>query len=160
MIDQIIRISVLLIATIVCSTGFSLIYGLRKKLIIYAVLSSLISCLAYEVAYLLGCGLFLSAMIASGLTAAYSDTMAHRIKVPATMMIIVGILPLVPGAKLYYTMLGAVQEDMEMFYSSGEAALLLAAGLAVGIVAVTAVSRPINAKLANINSKKQFKNNS
>ena len=154
MTDQLLRILLLLAATVVSCTGFSLVYGLRGKLIVYAVISSAISCLAYEVAYIFGCGLFLSAMIASALTAAYSDTMAHRIKVPATMMIIVGILPLVPGAKLYYTMLGAVQENMDMFYTNGEAALLIAAGLAVGIIAVTAVSKPINARISEYNQRK------
>ena len=155
MTDQLLRILVLLAATIVCCTGFSLVYGLRGRIIVFAVISSVISCLAYEVAYLFGCGLFLSAMIASVLTAAYADTMAHRIKVPATMMIIVGILPLVPGAKLYYTMLGAVQENMDMFYTNGEAALLIAAGIAVGIIAVTALSKPINARISEINQRKK-----
>ncbi len=145
MTNELLRIAIILISTFVCCSGFSMIYGLRGKHVLFAVLSSLISCLAYELAYLSGLGLLLSAMIASALAAAYSDIMAHKLKVPATMMIIVGILPLVPGARLYYTMLGIVREDSVMFYSNGEAALLLAAGLAIGIIAVTALSKPINA---------------
>ncbi len=157
MSGDILRISVVLAATVVACLGFSLIYGLRGKHIIFTVISSVISCLSYEISILLGCGLLLSALIASALAAAYSDIMAHKLKVPATMMIIVGILPLVPGARLYYTMLGAVQDDMDMFYQNGEAALLLAAGLALGIIAVTAVSRPINAKIRDIHTKNSKK---
>ncbi len=158
MIDEILRISIILLSTVVCCTGFSFVYGLRRSHIVFAVISALISCLTYELAYLFGCGLLLSALIASALAAAYSDILAHKIKVPATMMIIVGILPLVPGARIYYTMLGIVQDDTDMFYSNGEAALLIAAGLALGIIAVTAISRPINAKLSELHNKK-LKNN-
>ncbi len=143
--SELLRIAIILASTCICCSGFAMIYGLRGKHVVFAVISSLISCLAYELAYLFGLGLLLSAMIASALAAAYSDIMAHKIKVPATMMIIVGILPLVPGARLYYTMLGIVRDNTEMFYANGEAALLLAAGLAIGIIAVTAVSKPINA---------------
>ena len=62
-------------------------------------------------------------------------------------MIIPGIIILVPGGKLYYTMLGAVSSDMAMFSQYGKEALLVASGLALGIIAVTAISRPINALL-------------
>jgi uncharacterized membrane protein YjjB (DUF3815 family) len=93
-------------------------------------------------------------MIASALAVAYSDFMAHRIKVPATVMIIPAIVPLVPGGGLYYTMLGAVSQDMARFSANGTSALQVAAGLAIGIIAVTAISRPLNAKIAEINAKK------
>ena len=145
--NEMIRIAVVLAAGVIGSVGFALIFGVAKKHFIFALLSAVISCLAFELVALLGWGMFLSAFIGAGLAAAYSDIMAHRIKTPATVMIIIGMIPLVPGARLYYTMLG-------MFSSNGETALLIAAGIAVGIITVTAISRPINAKISEINSKK------
>ena len=65
-------------------------------------------------------------------------------------MIIPGIVPLVPGGRLFYTMLGAVSENMVQFSENGSAALQIAAGLAIGIIAVTAISRPVNSKLAEL----------
>ena len=85
-------------------------------------------------------------------TSTYSYIMARILKVPATFNIILGILPLVPGARLYYTMMGLVNSDMEMFYYYGETALLLAAGLAVGIIATTAIFRPIYALMKRMQS--------
>lgn len=152
--NEMIRIAVVLAAGVIGSVGFALIFGVAKKHFIFALLSAVISCLAFELVALLGWGMFLSAFIGAGLAAAYSDIMAHRIKTPATVMIIIGMIPLVPGARLYYTMLGIVQDDMAMFSSNGETALLIAAGIAVGIITVTAISRPINAKISEINSKK------
>ena len=151
--NEMIRISIVLAAGLIGSVGFSLLFGVAKKHFIFALISAAISCLAFEIAVLLGWGLFLSSVIAAGLAAAYSDIMAHKIKTPATVMIIIGMIPLVPGARLYYTMLGIVQEDMAMFSKNGESALLIAAGIAVGIIVVTAISRPINAKLSEINIK-------
>lgn len=153
MTNEIIRISILIVATLISCGGFALFFGVEKKHFIWALLSAVICCVTYEIAYMLGCGVFMSAFIGAGFSASYSDIMAHKLKVPATMMIIIGILPLVPGAKLYYAMLGIVQSDLEMFNKNATAALLLAAGIAVGIIAVTAISRPINAKINELNVK-------
>lgn len=154
MTEQIIRIIIVVVSGIIGSVGFSLIFGVAKKHFIFAIISSAISCLAFEVVYAMGGGMFLAAFISAGLAAAYSDIAAHKLKTPATVMIIIGIIPLVPGARLYYTMLGIVRDDMGMFSQNSEAALLIAAGIAVGIIVVTAISRPINAKINEINSKK------
>ena len=148
MTNDIIRISILIIATLISSAGFALYFGVSKRDFLWALLSSVICCGGYEIAYLLGCGMFMSAFIGAGLSAAYSDIMAHKLKVPATMMIIIGILPLVPGSKLYYAMFAVVQNDVASFQENATAALLLAAGIAVGIITVTAISRPINAKIS------------
>jgi hypothetical protein len=45
-------------------------------------------------------------------------------------------------------MLGAVQSDMVQFSQNGSRVLWMAAGIAIGIIAVTAISRPINARIA------------
>ena len=153
--NEIIRIAIVLSAGIIGSIGFSLVFGVAKKHFLFALFSAVISCLAFEIVALLGWGLFMSSFIGAGLAAAYSDIMAHKIKTPATVMIIIGMIPLVPGARLYYTMYGIVNSDAEMFSSYGRSALLIAAGIAVGIIAVTAISRPINAKISEFNSKKQ-----
>lgn len=138
------RIMIVLAASTVGTMGIILQFGIEKKVIFWALISSILCCGGYELVYLCGGGLFLSSLVGSALSAAFSDVMAHYVKVPATVMIIPGIVPLVPGGKLYYTMLGAVSSDMAMFSENGRGALLIAAGLAMGIIAVTAVSKPVN----------------
>lgn len=153
MTDQMIRIAIVVASGVIGSVGFALIFGVAKKHFVFAIISSLLSCLAFELVFALGGGMFVSAAVGAGLAAAYSDIMAHKIKAPATVMIIIGIIPLVPGARLYYTMLGIVRDDMQMFSQNGESALLIAAGIAVGIIVVTAISKPINAKLSELSQK-------
>ncbi len=135
------------LSIIIGTLGVTLLFGVEKKVILWALLSSLLCCLTYEITLYLGGGLLVASMLGAGAVAAYSDMMAHWLKVPATVMIIPGIIILVPGGKLYYTMLGAVSSDSAAFYQNGRDALLIAAGLAIGIIAVTAVSRPLNAKI-------------
>jgi uncharacterized membrane protein YjjB (DUF3815 family) len=138
------RIMIVLAASTVGTMGIILQFGIEKRVILWALISSILCCGGYEITYLLGGDLFISSFVGSAISAAFSDVMAHYVKVPATVMIIPGIVPLVPGGKLYYTMLGAVSSDKAMYAENGKDALLIAAGLAMGIIAVTAVSKPVN----------------
>lgn len=152
--DQILDFVVILLSAAIGTLGIDLLFGVEYKKLPWAVLASVISCAAYEITYGLGGGYFLSAFVAAGLVASYSDFFAHVLKTPATVMIISGIVPLVPGGMLYYTVLGAVNSDMGMFSEKGRGALLVAAGLALGIIVVTAISRPLNARLSYLAAKK------
>jgi uncharacterized membrane protein YjjB (DUF3815 family) len=143
---------VLIVATIIGVGGVAIMFGAAKKHIPWGIVSAIICCVAYELCLIVGWDLFIASLVASLLTSAYSYVMARVLKIPATFMIILGILPLVPGARLYYTMLGLVNSDMDMFYYYGETVLLIAAGLAVGIIAITAIFRPINALMKRIHN--------
>lgn len=158
------RILIVVISGLLGSLGFALIFGVNKKHLPFALIPSLLSCLAFELVLLSGAGMFMGAFVGAALAASYSDIMAHKIKTPATIMIIIGIIPLVPGAKLYYTMESIVRSNIMNTMKYGGEALMIAAGIAVGIVAVTAISRPINAKISEalnktINIAKTKKNN-
>ena len=155
--EIIIYFAVLLLSSTVATMGIAIMFGIEKRVLFWALLSALLCCLGYEVTLMLGGGLLVASMVGSALAAAYSDVMAHWLKTPATVLIIPGIVPLVPGGKLYYTMLGAVSSDMALFSQNGKEALLCAAGLTIGIVAVTAVSRPLNRKLAEYRSERSAK---
>ena len=155
--EIIIYFAVLLLSSTVATMGIAIMFGVEKRVLFWALLSALLCCLGYEVTLMLGGGLLVASMVGSALAAAYSDVMAHWLKTPATVLIIPGIVPLVPGGKLYYTMLGAVSSDMALFSQNGKEALLCAAGLTIGIVSVTAVSRPLNRKLAEYRSERSAK---
>ena len=153
MTDQIIQILIIVVSGVVGTFGIVLLFGAEAKKIPWTLLAAALTSAAYEIAFRMGAGYFLASLVAAALVAAYSDVMAHVLKTPATVIITAGIVPLVPGGMLYYTMLGAVNSDIAMFSEKGKGVLLIAAGLAVGVIAVTAISRPINAKLGEIVAK-------
>ena len=155
--EELIRAALLMLAAMIGTLGVAFAFGVEKRVIAWVMLASFLCCVVYDLASWLGGGLFVASILASSATTLYSYVMARVVKTPVTVMIIPGIIILVPGGKLYYTMLGAVSSDMEMFAQYGKEALLVASGLALGIIAVTAVSRPINALLNRIIRDKKSK---
>ena len=152
---ELVNLIVVVLSMSLGSAGAIMIFGIEKKAFWWAVLCVCLAAIGFELPRYFGAGLFTASLISAAVAAAYADVMAHVLKVPATVMIIPGIIPAVPGGRLYYTMLAAVNSDMEGFYSEGKNVLLITAGLAIGIIGVTAISRPINAYISKLNRKKQ-----
>ena len=67
--------------------------------------------------------------------------MARVNKNPATGYLMVGLLPLVPGGGLYYTMRYGIEGDMSNFLNKGLNTLGIAGSLAVGILLVLSAVR-------------------
>ena len=154
MTPEMINSIVVVLAMSLGSAGAVMIFGIEKRVFWWAVLCVFLAAIGFELPMYFGMGLFTSSLISAAVAAAYADVMAHFLKVPATVMIIPGIIPAVPGGRLYYTMLAALNSNMEEFYDKGKGVLLITAGLAVGIIGVTAISRPINAYINKLHQKK------
>ena len=154
MTPEIIKLVVVVLSMSLGSAGAVLVFGIEKRVFWWSVLCVLLAGIGFELPRFFGAGLFISSLISAIVAAAYADIMAHVLKVPATVMIIPGIIPAVPGGRLYYTMLAAVNSDMDGFYTEGRNVLLITAGLAIGIIGVTAISRPINAYINKLHQKK------
>lgn len=71
----------------------------------------------------------------------YAELMARVLKSPATVFTAPCLIPMMPGASLYYTMAYALGEDMDGFLTRGIATLQIATALAVGIIVATVVMR-------------------
>ena len=95
--EIIIYFAVLLLSSTVATMGIAIMFGVEKRVLFWALLSALLCCLGYEVTLMLGGGLLVASMVGSALAATYSDVMAHWLKTPATVLIIPGIVPMVPG---------------------------------------------------------------
>ncbi len=68
-----------------------------------------------------------------------SRAVAAYIGTPATIFIVTGIFPLVPGAGIYYTAYYFVTGDMAMAGQKGSETLITALAIAVGIVLANVV---------------------
>jgi len=81
---------------------------------------------------------YFAASIAVGL---YAEIAAALLKRPATLFIISAIIPLVPGAGMYRTMLEAVSGKADESLAVGFQTLTLAGAIASGLAVASAVSR-------------------
>lgn len=84
-------------------------------------------------------GTFLGALLVGVL----GEYLAIKLKKPATVFITPGIVSLVPGAGMYYTMLYLVQRDYSQAIISGSETFFMAAAIATGIIASTIFSRSL-----------------
>ncbi|GAA3642782.1 threonine/serine exporter family protein [Asaccharospora irregularis] len=85
-----------------------------------------------------------SAFIAASLLSLCSEILARKLKQPAILFVIPGIIPLVPGLGMYNTMLYLVQGDYNLGISTGTNTLFIAAAIALGVLVITSLSKTIN----------------
>lgn len=95
--------------------------GTAGWLLNYALLSR-----SVDVAIATWASAFLVALLAHG--------MAIRFKVPVTVFIVSGIIPLVPGGLAYDAMRKIVQNDYEAAVQLGAKAFMLSGAIAIGLV--------------------------
>ena len=85
-------------------------------------------------------------LLATVVTAALAEVFARVLKTPATVLLIICIIPLVPGGGLYYTMESLVNGDMQLFVRYGLETVVSAGAIAVGSSLVSAVTRLVAVK--------------
>lgn len=102
------------LAGAIASMGFAVIFNVRKENLIYAGIVGFISSLTYFVVldYQLASPV-MAVFIASFIVSIVSEIMARMIKCPTTTFLICAIIPLVPGGKLYYTMLAVINGTID-----------------------------------------------
>ena len=128
----------------VSSLGFSLLFSLKGKKLFWASLGGAISWLAYvSIGRLSGDNLFLCGVISSMIATAYAETFARILKTPKTAFVFTGIIPMVPGGGLYYTMSNLITKKyavaLKYAYSTFVTAIALAFGIVVVILWVKAI---------------------
>lgn len=120
--------------------AFSMVFHLRKEFLGWAALGGFLSWVVYLLALNgLGKNPFISCLISAACVAFYGEVMARKLKGPATVFIIPGVLPLIPGSSLFYTMSNAVSADWDMAQHYGFLTVQFALGIAIGISLVMGV---------------------
>lgn len=142
-----------LIAALAGSWGFAILFGVRIKLSIPAAIGGFLGWGVYLFGIHLGKGIFLSCLAAAAFAAFYAEVMARVFKAPATLFLVPGFIPLIPGSTLYYTMSNAVANDWEMMKFYANQTWQYALAIAGGISLVWAFSYMFT------QIKKQIKNN-
>lgn len=126
-----------LLYSFMATAFFALLMQAPKKSVI---VSSGIAAVGYLI-YLLLSTYFnelLGYFIGTLLIALLGEWAARRLKMPATIFIFPGVIPLVPGMGLYRTMLAMVQGSLDKAFSTGINTMLIAGTMAMAM-AISAV---------------------
>ena len=134
--EQIIEGIIQIISAIIGSLGFSMLFCLKGKKLLWATLGGGIAWSVYLVVQVLGGGLFLCGVVSAMVATAYSEIFARILKTPKTAFIFPAIVPMVPGGGLYYTMSNALSKNFDKALKYASDTLSTAIALAFGIVVV------------------------
>lgn len=119
--------------------GFALCSHVRKKHLLSASLGGLMAWAIYLVVFYLSGSLFLGNLISAMAVYAWSEIMARIMKAPVTIFLLPGILPLLPGSYLYYTVLALLDHRQDLFQLHGTETVLVTMGIACGVVMASIV---------------------
>ena len=92
---------------------------------------------------------------ASAVTAVWSEILARVKKTPAQQYLIVGLIPLVPGATLYYAMSAVVQQDWAQAQFQGYRVTAFVLGIAAGVSLTLSLFEMLLHAVRHAHAKKQ-----
>ncbi|KOR24819.1 threonine/serine exporter family protein [Clostridium sp. FAM 1755] len=119
--------------------GFALYFRVNKKHTVAATIGGLLAWTIYLIIYSMTGSIFWGNMIASMIVCIWSELMARILKAPTNTFMIPGIIPLLPGGTLYYTMEAMLQRNNKVFVQKGLETVMITVGIVAGIVAVSVI---------------------
>jgi len=132
-----------IVTGVVGSLGFSVLFNIKgSKLAAIAIGSGM----GWLLFLLLNHGLHsepLAYFIVALVISLYAEIAARVLKAPTTIFITPSLMPLIPGASLYYTMTYALDRDTSRFLEKAIDTLALASALALGVILSAIVMRLI-----------------
>lgn len=125
-----------IVTALLGSLGFALMFNLEKRNVIPAAVNGMCTWIVYILMKNIIDDVFVPSLVASLWAAIFAEVAARVMKAPANQYLIVGLIPLLPGAPLYYTLSAAFDSDWVTAGARGNDTMLFVLGIAVGISAV------------------------
>lgn len=132
-----------LIAAAVAGVGFALWFRVRGKKIVFCAVGSLLTWACYLGIYHIYPAAFVATLGAAIAGAFYAQIMARAHKAPATIFQTVSVIPLIPGAALYYMMSGFVTGNMDFALKQGGNFIMTCVALVLGFMVVEVIGKYI-----------------
>ena len=114
--------------------SFGLIFNIRGKNLFFASLGGMLAWIIYLLAKAFGAEEVMAYFVASIGISFYAEIMAIERRTPVTVFIVSGMIPLVPGGGIFYTMQGLITKNYEMFAQKGFTTFAIAGVIALGIL--------------------------
>lgn len=127
--------------------GFGLIFNANKNKLIYIMVGGFINYLSYIVVLNMTNNIFLASAACAIVTSLYSEVFAILLKCPSTIFILTGLIPIVPGSSLFYTMQNLVLGNTAEAINNGIITIEVILGIVSGILCFSVLGTMINIKL-------------
>ncbi len=130
MIEEIMKCVWVFLGTV----SFGIIFNIRGKNLMFASLGGLLSWIVCQTAKGYEVEEVQSYFLAAVVIAFYSEFMAIYRKAPVTVFIVLGMIPLVPGGSIFYTMHELIMGNYTQFVQIGVTTFSIAGVIALGIL--------------------------
>ena len=120
---------------------FALLFHTPRRCLLTASLTGMAGYAAYLACMALLHSTIGASFVGALVVAVIAEALARAQKAPAVIFSLMGIVPLVPGAGLYRTMLALVLQDYADALAIGVETMLVAAGIALAVATVTLMAR-------------------
>lgn len=124
--------------------SFAILFNVRGKFIIYSGIGGAISWFLYLVLKNNGYSYPICFLVATTITALYSEITAKRVGTTVPTLLIAALIPLAPGGGVYYTMLYLIQNKYQESLLKGIETSITAGSMALGIILVSTCFRVFN----------------
>lgn len=131
--QELMPIIIRLITGTIGTAGFSIIFKMKPSRLTVACIGGLLTCAAYEIAYILAPTVIIASFVSAVFMALFSEIAARAFKAPAVIFIFPCLIPIVPGKALYYSVYYLLMSNPTEAASSAKVALLTVLGIAVGL---------------------------
>lgn len=129
------------LAGLIGTLGFGLMFNIHGKGIPFAMLGPVISWLVCSLCTRAGLKEPTCYLIAAATSSFYAELMARLRKFPATSYLLCALVPLIPGAGIYYTMDYIRRGMTAEAYARGMATAYIAGAMAIGVLLVSTIFR-------------------
>ena len=127
------------------SLGFSMVFNSNKKHLFVQSMGGAVAWSVYLASVFFGASETIGYFVAAVVANLYAEVFARIKKTPATVVLISALIPLIPGASLYYTMRYGINEGWKSFFERGETTFSLALAIALGIILVSTLVKVVTA---------------
>lgn len=117
----------------VAVVAFAVLMLAPKKSIYVSAPVSALGYVLYDLIFLNSGQMYIGYFVATLTVALCGEIAARKMKMPSIVFIFPGIIPLVPGCGLYYTMLALIKNDFAGFQEQAVQTLLIALTIAFGV---------------------------
>lgn len=127
--------------------GFAVVFNIPRKEMLYAGFCGGSGWLLYTYLNDLNISIIFSSFSGALVVSIFAEIFAKVRKKPATIFVIPGIIPLVPGYGLYFAMLKIIEENYEEAIKVGFETIIIAVVIASAIIIATSIGRLFRKKI-------------
>lgn len=125
------------------TTGIAILFRSPKKAALYGGLIGASSWTVFSIVLNISQNVIFSSFLGAITVGIFGEFFARYTKKPSTLYINPGIIPLVPGAGMYYTMISLIENDYIAAINKGSETFFIAAAISMGIIVSSVFSRSL-----------------